>query len=88
MPPINPFDANANREGKIAAVLERLKAFFQRFADISNGDFSTMSDIKIEIHNHYHGTIDNLTINEGNKGFTYPQVDESDVVGMAAEDIN
>lgn len=39
MPPINPFDANANREGKIAAVLERLKAFFQRFADISNGIF-------------------------------------------------
>ena len=88
MPPINPFDANANREGKIANVLERLKAFFQRFADISNGDFSTTPEIKIEIHNHFNGTIDNLTINEGNKGFTYPQVDESDVVGMAAEDIN
>ena len=87
MPPINPFDANANREGKIANVLERLKAFFQRFADISNGDFSTTPEIKIEIHNHYHGTIDNLTINEGNKGFTYPQFDESDVIGMAAEDI-
>ena len=39
MPPINPFDINANREGKIATVLEKLKAFFQRFADISNGDF-------------------------------------------------
>ena len=39
MPPINPFDINANREGKIASVLEKLKAFFQRFADISNGVF-------------------------------------------------
>ncbi len=65
MPPINPFDANANREGKIAIVLEKLKAFFQRFSDISNGDFSTNGQpIKIEIHNHYHGDIDNLTINE------------------------
>lgn len=25
MPPINPFDVNANREGKIANVLEKLK---------------------------------------------------------------
>ena len=39
MPPINPFDVNANREGKIATVLEKLKAFFRRFADISNGVF-------------------------------------------------
>ena len=39
MPPINPFDAHANREGKIARVLERLKAFFKRFSDISDGDF-------------------------------------------------
>ena len=39
MPPINPFDINANREGKIATVLEKLKAFFQRFSDISNGIF-------------------------------------------------
>ena len=64
MPPINPFDINANREGKIATVLEKLKAFFQRFADISNGDFSSMPEIKIEIHNHYHGNIDTLNINE------------------------
>ena len=63
MPPINPFDANANREGKIATVLEKLKAFFARFADISNGDFSTMPEIKIEIHNHFEGEIDQLTIN-------------------------
>ena len=39
MPPINPFDANANREGKIATVLEKLKAFFKRFSDISDGVF-------------------------------------------------
>lgn len=39
MPPINPFDANANREGKIARVLEKLKAFFKRFFDISDGNF-------------------------------------------------
>ena len=67
MPPINPFDANANREGKIANVLERLKAFFQRFADISNGDFGTgknQVNINININNHYNGEIDNLTINE------------------------
>lgn len=67
MPPINPFDANANREGKIANVLERLKAFFQRFADISNGDFGTgknQVNINITINNHYNGEIDNLTINK------------------------
>lgn len=67
MPPINPFDANANREGKIANVLERLKAFFQRFADISNGDFGTgknQVNINITINNHYNGEINNLTINE------------------------
>ena len=66
MPPINPFDANANREGKIATVLEKLKAFFQRFADISDGDFRSEIDghiINIEIHKHYHGNIDQLTIN-------------------------
>lgn len=65
MPPINPFDPAANRQGKLQTVLERLKAFFQRFADISNGDFKTdEKQVKIEIHNHYHGKIDNLTINQ------------------------
>ena len=39
MPSINPFDPKANREGKIATVLEKFKAFFKRFSDISNGDF-------------------------------------------------
>jgi type I restriction enzyme R subunit len=48
MPPINPFDANANREGKIATVLEKLKAFFKRFSDISDGVFKSeeVSDSK------------------------------------------
>ena len=40
MPPINPFDKSANRQGKIQAVVERLKAFFNRFIDITDGDFS------------------------------------------------
>ena len=43
MPPINPFDAHANREGRIARVLEKLKAFFKRFSDISDGDFKGVS---------------------------------------------
>ena len=40
MPPINPFDKAANRQGKIQIVLERIKAFFNKFFDISNGDFA------------------------------------------------
>lgn len=61
MPPINPFDVNANREGKIANVLEKLKAFFQRFANISDGDFSDKGiNINVTIENHYHGNIDNV----------------------------
>ena len=64
MPPMNPFDPKANRQGKILTVLERLKAFFRRFASISNGTFSEDgTHINIEVHNHYHGEIDNLTIN-------------------------
>lgn len=39
MPPINPFDPNANREGKLLHVLSRIKGFFNKFFDISNGDF-------------------------------------------------
>lgn len=40
MPPINPFDKSANRQGKIQKVLERIKSFFNKFFDISNGEFS------------------------------------------------
>jgi hypothetical protein len=65
--------------------LQTVMAQCNRWAD-DEGNFQPVINLTIE--NHYHGTIDNLTINEGNKGFTYPQVDESDVVGMAAEDIN
>ncbi len=39
MPSINPFDPTANREGKLRHVLKRLKDFFNKFFDISNGDF-------------------------------------------------
>ena len=39
MPPINPFDPQANRQGKIEKVLERLKAFFNRYFDIANNEF-------------------------------------------------
>lgn len=71
MPSINPFDPNANREGKIATVLEKLKAFFNRFAGISNGDFKAKGEIaadgtpiiNVEIHNHFEGEINQLTIN-------------------------
>ena len=42
MPPINPFDPTADRQGKIQKVVERLKEFFRRFASISNGDFGGM----------------------------------------------
>ncbi len=40
MPPINPFDPKANREGKVQRVLQRIKAFFAKFYDVSNGNFS------------------------------------------------
>ena len=39
MPPINPFDRAANRQGKIQQVLSRLKSFFLKFADIANAEF-------------------------------------------------
>lgn len=39
MPPINPFDPSADRQGKIQRVIDRLKEFFNRFAGISNGEF-------------------------------------------------
>lgn len=39
MPPINPFDPSADREGKIKHVLERLKAFFAKYYEVANADF-------------------------------------------------
>ena len=40
MPPINPFDPNANRQGKLEHVLERLKAFFAKYYGFANGRFA------------------------------------------------
>jgi len=39
MPPINPFDKNADRQGKVEKVLARLKAFFNKYYEIANGMF-------------------------------------------------
>ena len=39
MPPINPFDPNANREGKLRQVVERMKAFFNKYFGIANAEF-------------------------------------------------
>lgn len=40
MPPINPFDPNANRQGKVEHVLDRLKAFFTKYFGFANGKFN------------------------------------------------
>ena len=58
MPPINPFDPNANREGKIATVVEKLKAFFKRFFDVSDGNFQPV--ININITNNFTGDIEHF----------------------------
>ena len=39
MPPINPFDPNANREGKLQKVLGKIKGFFGKFFEIAGGEF-------------------------------------------------
>ena len=39
MPPINPFDPAANRQGKIETVLDKIKSFFNKFFEISNSQF-------------------------------------------------
>ena len=40
LPPINPFDRNANRQGIFRRVLDRLKAFFHKYYEVANGDFT------------------------------------------------
>lgn len=40
LPPVNPFDRNANRQGVFQKVLDRLKAFFAKYYEIANGDFA------------------------------------------------
>ena len=59
MPPINPFDVNANREGKIATVLEKLKAFFKRFFGISNSDFRSPV-INLTIENNFNAPVNKI----------------------------
>ena len=44
MPPINPFDPSANRQGKIQRVVDRLKAFFSRFFSIADNRFGDTSE--------------------------------------------
>ena len=44
MPPLNPFDPSANRQGKIQTVIDKLKAFFNKFFDISDGSFKKDDD--------------------------------------------
>ena len=39
MPPMNPFDPNAGRESKLRRVVDRLKAFFNKFYEISDNKF-------------------------------------------------
>ena len=40
MPPMNPFNPQANRAGVMTRVLERIKAFFQKFFSIADGEFT------------------------------------------------
>ena len=40
IPPINPFDPNANRQGKVEHVLDRLKTFFTKYFGFANGKFT------------------------------------------------
>lgn len=39
MPPINPFDPQADREGKVRHVLQRIRDFFQKYFEIAGGKF-------------------------------------------------
>lgn len=39
MPPLNPFDPSANRESKVKNVLNKIKAFFNKFYEIANAIF-------------------------------------------------
>lgn len=40
MPPINPFDSNANRKGKVEHVLDRIKSLFTKYLGFANGKFT------------------------------------------------
>jgi type I restriction enzyme R subunit len=57
LPPSNPFLPESGE--KKQTVIERLKDYLQKFL----GTTEPVS-VNVTIHNHYHGQIDNLTINE------------------------
>ncbi len=44
MPATNIFDPDANHEGTFQRVLNRIKAFFNRFYEIANGEFRTVNE--------------------------------------------
>ena len=44
LPPVNPFDRKANRQGIFQKVLDRLKAFFTQYYEVANGDFETIGE--------------------------------------------
>lgn len=46
LPPVNPFDRKANRQGVFQKVLDRLKAFFNKYYEIANGKFTEDKAIK------------------------------------------
>lgn len=39
LPPTNPFDRKANRQGIFQRVLEKLKVFFNKYFEVANGEF-------------------------------------------------
>ena len=56
LPPSNPFLPESGE--KKQTVIEKLKDYLQKFLGVSD-----TATINVTIENHYHGTIDNLTIN-------------------------
>lgn len=40
LPPVNPFDRKANRQGIFHRVLDKLKQFFNKYYEVANGDFA------------------------------------------------
>lgn len=39
IPPLNPFDPSANREGVMQRVLEKIKQFFNKYFEVADGEF-------------------------------------------------
>jgi type I restriction enzyme R subunit len=57
LPPTNPFLPESGE--KKLTVIERLKDYLQKFIGTT-----AQVNLNVTINNHYHGEIDNLTINE------------------------